>query len=175
LRQLLAGKVVGNAVLAFGQMALYVGIGLTGLAFTRYSGLVAGLSGAVVWFLVFFLVGFVVLSCMFAVGGALASRNEDLQSTTSPITILVMAIFFSGFFLEGTARTIVSYIPPASAVLMPVRLVQGDAAWWEPIVALGLLLVLGAVLIVLAERVYKRALFQTGGRISLRDALRLEE
>jgi ABC-2 type transport system permease protein len=112
---------------------------------------------------------------MFAVGGALASRNEDLQSTTSPITILVMAIFFSGFFLEGTARTIVSYIPPASAVLMPVRLVQGDAAWWEPIVALGLLLVLGAVLIVLAERVYKRALFQTGGRISLRDALRLEE
>jgi ABC-2 type transport system permease protein len=175
LRQLLAGKVVGNAVLAFGQMALYVGIGLTGLAFTKYSGLVAGLSGAVVWFLVFFLVGFVVLSCMFAVGGALASRSEDLQSTTSPITILVMAIFFSGFFLEGSARTIVSYIPPASAVLMPVRIVQGDAAWWEPVVALALLVALGAVLIVLAERVYKRALLQTGGRISLKDALALEE
>ena len=175
LRQLLAGKVAGNTVLAFGQMALYVAIGLTGLAFTKYSGLVAGLSGAVVWFLVFFLVGFVVLSCMFAVGGALASRNEDLQSTTSPITILVMAIFFSGFLLEGAARTVVSYIPPASAVLMPVRIVQGDAAWWEPVVALALLVALGAVLIVLAERVYRRALLQTGGRISLKQALALEE
>jgi ABC-2 type transport system permease protein len=86
-----------------------------------------------------------------------------------------MAIFFSGFFLEGSARTIVSYIPPASAVLMPVRIVQGDAAWWEPVVALALLVALGAVLIVLAERVYKRALLQTGGRISLKDALALEE
>ena len=44
LRQLLAGKVLGNVVLALGQMVLFVGVGIIGLAFTSYAaqiGLVA--------------------------------------------------------------------------------------------------------------------------------------
>lgn len=36
VRQLLAGKVLGNAALALGQMALFTGIGLIGLSFTPY-------------------------------------------------------------------------------------------------------------------------------------------
>ena len=104
LRQLLLGKIAGNAVLAVGQMAVYVGVGLVGLAFTDYSGLIAGVSGAVAWFLAFFLAGFVALSCLWAVAGALASRTEDLQSTQTPVTMLVVLMFFGGLFLDGTAR-----------------------------------------------------------------------
>ncbi|WP_141014242.1 ABC transporter permease [Nocardioides sambongensis] len=175
LRDLLAGKVLGNTVLAVGQMAVYVAVGMVGLSLTDYGAFIPGLTGDVLWFLAFFLVGFLALSCLWAVAGALASRNEDLQSTATPVTMLVLAIFLGSAFLDGTAEVIGSYIPPLSAVAMPVRLVNGDAQWWEALISLGLLAALAAVLILLAERVYRRALMQTGGKLTIRQAWRLEE
>ncbi len=137
VRQLLAGKVLGNTALAVLQMALYGVIGVVGLSFTSYGALLPTVTGALGWFLVFFLVGFLVIACLWAVAGALASRNEDLQSTSMPITMVLLGIFFGSLFLDGTAQTVFSYVPPASAVLMPLRVLDGSAAWWEPFVSLG--------------------------------------
>ena len=175
IRHLLAGKVLGNTVLAVAQLALFVTVGLVGLSFTDFSPLITAVSGAAVWFLVFFLAGFVALACLWAVAGSLASRVEDLQSTTTPLTMLVMAIFFSGLFLEGTWQAVASFVPPLSAILMPVRLLEGDAAWWEALVALGLLVVTAAATVSFGERLYRRSLLQTGGQVSLRQAWRTEE
>lgn len=175
LRQLLAGKILGNTVLAVGQMAIYVAVGMIGLGLTDYGSFVPGLTGSLAWFLAFFLVGFLALSCLWAVAGALASRNEDLQSTATPVTMLLLAVFLGSAFLEGRAETIGSFVPPLSAVAMPVRLVNGEAAWWEATVALALLLALAAVLVLVAERIYRRALMQSGGQLSMRQAWRLEE
>ncbi|GAA4812619.1 ABC transporter permease [Nocardioides caeni] len=175
LRQLLAGKIVGNTVLAVAQMAIYVAIGLVGLSFTSFGDLVPGVTGTMVGFLAFFLVGFLALSCLWAVAGALASRNEDLQSTSTPVTMLLMLVFLGSAFLEGRWETIGSFIPPLSAVAMPVRLVNEDATWWEAAIALGLLLALAAALVAIAERIYRRALMQTGGKLSMRQAWQLEE
>jgi ABC-2 type transport system permease protein len=54
---------------------------------------------------------------------------------------------------------------------MPVRVLNGDALWWEPLVSLLILLLatLGAVL--LSERAYRGALMQTGGRVSWKAAM----
>ncbi|MEI7056947.1 ABC transporter permease [Nocardioides sp. CCNWLW239] len=175
LRELLAGKIIGNAVIAVGQMLIYVAVGLIGLSLTDFSFALPALSGAIGWFVVFFLIGFVVLSTLWAVAGALASRTEDLQSSSTPITMLLMVMFFGALYLDGTGEVIGSYIPPLSAVLMPMRLVDGTAAWWEPIIAVVLLLAFGVALVRLAERLYSRALLQTGGQLSLKAAWRLEE
>lgn len=175
VRQLLAGKVAGNTVLAVGQLALYTLLGLVGLGATAYRGVLSELSGAVAWFLVFFLAGFVALASLWAVAGSLASRNEDLQSTTPPLTMLVMGMFFGGLFLGGTAQTVASFVPPLSAVLMPIRLLQGTVPWWQPALALVLLLCFAGVTVVLGERVYRRALLQTQGRVGLRQAWSAEE
>lgn len=175
LRQLLAGKVIGNTVLAVGQMAIYVGVGLVGLSFTDFGSFIPSLTGDLAWFLLFFLVGFLALSCLWAVAGALASRNEDLQSTANPVIMLLLAIFLGSAFLDGTAEVVGSFIPPLSAVAMPVRLVNGEAAWWEALIAVALLVGLAALLVGVAERIYRRALMQTGGKLSMRQAWRLEE
>lgn len=167
VRALLAGKVLGNTVLAVGQMAMYVGIGLIGLSFTKYSQYLPGLSGPMVWFIVFFLVGFVLLACLWAVAGALASRLEDIQSTGSPLTFLVLAVFFGAALLSGTPMTVMSFVPPFSAVLMPTRLLEGSAAWWEATIALALLVAAAGLVVLVAERLYRRALLQTQGRVSI--------
>jgi ABC-2 type transport system permease protein len=175
LRQLLAGKIIGNAVIAVGQMLIYVAVGLVGLSLTEFSFALPALSGAIGWFVVFFLIGFVVLSTLWAVAGALASRTEDLQSSSTPITMLLMVMFFGALYLDGVGEVVGSYVPPLSAVLMPMRLVDGSAAWWEPVVAVVLLIAFGTGLVRLAERLYSRALLQTGGQLSLKAAWRLEE
>ena len=170
VRQLLAGKVMGNTGLAVAQMAMYAAIGLVGLSFTSFGDLLPSVTGALGWFLVFFLFGFLLLACLWAVAGALASRTEDLQSTSTPITLLLLAIFFGSAFLSGTPQTVLSYVPPASAVLMPQRILEGSTQWWEPVVALAILLATSAVVVLVAERLYRRSLLQTQGRISLRQA-----
>ncbi|HSO65080.1 MAG TPA: ABC transporter permease [Ornithinibacter sp.] len=170
VRELLAGKVLGNTALAVLQMALYGVIGVVGLSFTSYGALLATVTGALAWFLVFFLVGFLLIACLWAVAGALASRSEDLQSTSMPITLVLLGIFFGSLFLDGPAQTVLSYVPPASAVLMPLRVLDGSAAPWEPFVSLAILLASAAVVVLVAERLYRRSLLQTQGRISVRQA-----
>ena len=151
-------------------MALYAAIGLVGLRFTQYSTFLPSIGGALGWFLVFFLVGFLLIACLWAVAGALASRTEDVQSTATPVTMLLLAIFFGSMFLDGTAQTVLSYVPPASAVLMPQRILDGSALWWEPIVALAILVAAAGVVVLVAERLYRRSLLQTQGTLSMRQA-----
>ena len=170
VRQLLAGKVAGNTAIAVGQMALYAAIGLVGLRFTPYASFLPSIGGALGWFLVFFLVGFLLIACLWAVAGALASRTEDVQSTATPVTMLLLAIFFGSMFLDGTAQTVLSYVPPASAVLMPQRILDGSALWWEPVVALAILVAAAGAVVLVAERLYRRSLLQTQGTLSMRQA-----
>lgn len=170
VRHLLAGKVIGNTVMAILQIVLYVGVGLIGLSFTPYSSFLPALGAPVAWFLVFFAAGFIALACLWAVAGSLASRVEDLQSTSAPLTYLVMGVYFAGFLLNGTPKVIASFVPPISAVLMPMRILEGDVPLWQPILALVAMLAFAAVTIVVGERLYRRSLLQSGGRVSLKQA-----
>lgn len=170
VRHLLAGKVLGNTALAVIQLMVYLAVGLVGLSFTSYKSYVPALSGPTAWFIAFFLAGFVALACLWAVAGSLASRTEDLQTTSTPLTMLMLVMFFGGLSLDGRGQVIASFVPPVSAVVMPKRILAGGVEWWEPLVALGLLAVFAAVTVWIGERLYRRALLQTGGRVSLRQA-----
>jgi ABC-2 type transport system permease protein len=170
VRELLAGKVMGNLVLAFAQMAVFVGVGLVGITFTDYDRFLPAISGAVGWFVAFFVVGFGLLACLWAVAGALASRTEDVQSTSTPLTILTLAIFFAGMLATGTVKSVLSFVPPFSAVIMPVRVLEGSAPWWQALLSLAVLVVAAALVVLAAARLYQRSLLQTQGRVSMRQA-----
>ncbi|GAA1435533.1 ABC transporter permease [Mycobacterium cookii] len=170
LRHLLAGKVLGNTALALIQLLVYLAVGLVGLTFTPYKSYVPALSGPAAWFLAFFLAGFVALACLWAVAGSLASRTEDLQATSTPLTMLMLVMFFGGLSLDGRGQVIASFVPPVSAVVMPKRILAGGVDWWEPLAALGLLAAFALATVWVGERLYRRALLQTGGRVSLRQA-----
>ena len=62
VRALLAGKVVGNTVLALGQLLLLISIALVGLLVTGEGKMLAELAAPAGWFAVFFLLGFVALA-----------------------------------------------------------------------------------------------------------------
>ena len=174
LRQLLLGKVLGNTALALGQMALFLGVGLIGMSFTSFSSLMPSIAASAGWFLVFFLAGFFALACLWAVAGSLATRNEDLQSTTPLLTTVLVGALMVGFVGAGLVRTIGSYVPIVSVVAMPQRLLAGDATWWEPILSLLVTLAFAAFAVVVGERLYRRSVMQTQRRLTIREAMRAE-
>ncbi|MDO9396956.1 MAG: ABC transporter permease [Herbiconiux sp.] len=173
-RELLAGKVVGNSVLAFGQIALIAAISALGLTITGQSALLASLGPAIAWFVVFFVFGFVLLAALFAAAAALVSRQEDVGSVTSPVMMLVMIPYFAVIFFNSneTVMAVMSYVPFSAPVGMPLRLFLGDAEWWEPLLSLVILLVSTALVIAVGSRIYSNSLLRTGTRVKLLDALR---
>jgi ABC-2 type transport system permease protein len=172
-RVLFTGKVVGTTVLAFGQIALIAAMAIVGLTVTGQDELLVGLGAAVVWFVVFFMVGFVMLASMFAATGAMVSRQEDIGATTTPVTMLVMLPYFAVIFFNDNPLVvaIMSYVPFSAPVAMPLRLFLGTAEWWEPLLSLGILAVTTVALIAVGVRIYENSLLKLGARVSWREAL----
>lgn len=173
-KALLAGKILGNTVIGVGQAVAMAAAAVLGLAVTGQTELLGILSAPMIWFVVFFLFGFMLVAGLFAAAGSLVSRQEDASSVMSPVMMLVMLPYFGVIFFgdNPTVMTVLSYVPFSAPLAMPVRLFFGEAQWWEPLISLALLLVAAAVVAVLASKVYSRSLLRMGGRVSLKDALK---
>ncbi|MFE2773114.1 ABC transporter permease [Microbacterium resistens] len=173
-RSLLAGKVLGNTILAMAQILLLIAVGVVGLIVTGQTTLLQGFGAPMLWFAVFFLFGFILLAAMFAAAGSLVSRQEDAGATLTPVMYLTMIPYFLVVFL-GTnplVMTIMSYVPFSAPVAMPVRLFFGEAQWWEPIAALAVLLATCLLVVALGAKIYENSLLRMGARVKLSEALR---
>lgn len=97
-----------------------------------------------------------------------------MQSTLTPVSMLVMIPYFAVIIFNNNdlVVTIMSYVPFSAAVGMPFRIFLGDAAWWEPLLSLLILLGTAFAVIWVAARIYDNALLRTGAKVSLKDALR---
>ncbi|KAB1909221.1 ABC transporter permease [Micromonospora sp. AMSO31t] len=177
VRALLAGKLVAGTLLALGQIALVALVALAGMTFGDDSGLLSLLAPAIGWFVPFFLLGFVLIAAMWAAAGALVNRLEDIGGVSMPVQLTVMLPFFAVIFLHDNtpAMRVLSYLPFSAPTAMPLRLFTGDAAAWEPVVALVLLLAAAAGFLLAGARVYEGALLRTNGRTSIRTAWRSRE
>lgn len=172
-RALLAGKVLGNTILAMGQIVGTAAVAIVGLTVTGQDFLIAGLGGPIAWFAVFFLFGFVLLAALFAAAGAMVSRQEDIGPTITPLTYIVMAPYFLVIFFNDNpvVLTIMSYVPFSAPVGMPVRIFVGEAQWWEPLLALVIMLVTCIAAILVGAKIYENSLLRMGARVKLREAL----
>ena len=173
-RTLLAGKVIGNTVLAMGQILALAAVATIGLSVTGQREVLTTLGSPIIWFAVFFLFGFVLLASMFAAAASMVSRQEDIGSTTTPITMLIMApyILVIVFNDNPLVLTIMSYVPFSAPVGMPMRLFVDEAQWWEPLLSLAILLASCVAAIVIGAKIYENSLLRMGSRVKLSEALR---
>lgn len=128
----------------------------------------------VAWFAVFFAIGFLLLSAMFAAAGSMVSRQEDISPTVMPVMYLVMLPYFLVIFLGNNpvVMNVLSYVPFSAPVAMPVRLFFDEAAWWEPILSLAIMLATCFGVIALGARIYENSLLKMGARVKFSEALR---
>ena len=172
-RALLAGKILGNTVLALGQATAIAATAVLGLVLTGQDELLGMLGTPILWFIAFLVVGFLLLAAVYAAGASLVSRVEDTGSVIMPAMMLTMIPYFLVVFLNENevVMTVLSYVPFSAPVGMPVRLFFGEAQWWEPLVAIVILLASAYAVMAVAARIYSGSLLRTGPRVSVRDAL----
>ncbi|MDR6143115.1 ABC-2 type transport system permease protein [Microbacterium foliorum] len=174
-RTLLAGKVIGNTILAMGQILALAAVATIGLIATGQREVLSTLGAPIIWFAVFFLFGFILLAALFAAAASMVSRQEDIGSTTTPITMLIMApyVLVIVFNDNPLVLTIMSYVPFSAPVGMPMRLFVGEAQWWEqPLLSLVILLASCVAAIVIGAKIYENSLLRMGSRVKLGEALR---
>jgi ABC-2 type transport system permease protein len=175
-RHLLAGKVIGLGILGLVQLLLIAALGLaaaTAAGAIEVDGDVMAAAGmALVWFLV----GYAFYASLFAAAGALVPRQEELQSVTTPLTLILLVSFFVSFAVldnpDGTLAHVTSFIPMTAPITMPARIALGAASPVEIVGALVVTLGCAAVLIPIAGRIYSGAVLRTGSAMKLRDAWR---
>lgn len=172
-RVLLAGKILGNSILALAQVIAIAGLASIGMLATGQDLLLGELGLALIWFGLLFAFGFVLLAALYAALASLVSRQEDIGSVTSPVLMLVMLPYVGVILFNDNPAVlaVMSYVPFSAPVGMPMRLYLGIAEWWEPILSLGILAVTIAVVLWIGARVYEGSILRTGGRVALKEAL----
>ncbi|QSB23198.1 ABC transporter permease [Curtobacterium sp. RIT-PI-V] len=173
-RALLAGKVLGNSVMAFAQIVAVAIAAVVTLAVTGQDNMFSMLGPSILWFVGFFAVGFVLIASLFAAAAVLVSRQEDVGSVTTPVMMLVMIpyILIIVAYNNPTVLGIMSYVPFSAPIGMPMRIFLGTAEWWEPILSLLIVVAAVVVVVLVGARVYENALLRTGSRVKLTEALR---
>ena len=173
---LLAGKVIGLGLLGLGNLLLTA---VVGLGVAQASGaldvdgaILAAAGLALAWFVV----GYAFYACAFACAGALVPRQEELQSTMTPLSIMILVAFFLSFATrenpDGTLAHITAFIPMTAPLTVPPRVAAGDVPAWEIVASLAVTAGAAALLIPLAARIYSGGILRTGSALKLRDAWR---
>ncbi|KAB1662636.1 ABC transporter permease [Pseudoclavibacter chungangensis] len=173
-RTIMAGKIIGNSALALGQVASIVVVALITLSLTG-QGMLFGLMGpAFIWFGVLFIVGFVLLASLYAGVAATVSRQEDVAAATMPLMFVIMIPYMLAIFANDNpvVMSIMSYVPFSAPIAMPARVATGAAEWWEPFIALVVLVVSAVIGILVGARLYENSVLRTGKRVKLSEALK---
>ena len=173
--ELLAGKIVGVGVLGMGQLILYFGVGLAAASAAGSIDLPPGLPGAAVLVVGWFVLGYTFYAALFAMAGAVASRVEELQNTTAPITFVLMGGYLAAIISAGdpggTVAMVTSYLPFSAPMVMPIRMAAGEATALALVASVVVVLASVVVVVRIAGRVYAGGALRLRRRVKLREAL----
>jgi ABC-2 type transport system permease protein len=176
-REVLTGKVLGIGAVGLAQVAV---IAVAAWLTARFAGgaQVPPVPNAVlVWMVVWFLLGYALYSVLFAALGATASRMEDAQAASAPVTVLLtvsylVSVAYVAQNPQAGTSVGLSFFPPAAPLVMTVRIALGAAPTWQVVASVLVTLVVTAAVVRIAGRIYSGALLRVGGRTSLRQAWR---
>ena len=175
--QLLAGKLIGVGILGLIQIAAIAAVGLAIAVPAGTISLPSSTFETVVLVLLYFVLGYVFYGGLFAASASLVSRQEDTQSTTGPILIVLIASYLATNAAlgnpSGGLATIGTFLPPMAPMVVPGRAAQGELPAGELVASLLLMLAAIVVVIIVAARIYNRSVLRFGTPMKLREAVKL--
>ncbi|QQK75617.1 ABC transporter permease [Salicibibacter cibarius] len=107
----------------------------------------------------FFILGYLLYATLAAMLGSVVTRIEDVGQAVGPMNMLVILALMISVFSMGnpgaTIVTITSYIPFFTPMIMFLRIGMGEAAIWEVLLSVGIMVITIALLTVIAAKVYR--------------------
>lgn len=173
---ILVGKVLGIGAVALGQALVFAGAAYAASAAVGFDQLPEGTPTTIASALLWLVLGFGFYSFAYATTASLASRQEDAQSASMPLAVVLILSYFAGAGAanepEALLVRVLSFFPPTAPIVMPARAAVGGVAWWEVPLAVALLLAATYGMARLAAHIYPRVALHSGARLQLRTAWR---
>lgn len=175
-RQMLAGKIVGLGILGLLQAITWFGLGYAVLSIGRQAlTLPAGFElppTILVWGILFFLLGYAVYASMMASLGALMPNlKEASQMVILVIWPLLIPLFLLVVLIENTHGALaigLSLFPLTAPIAMMTRLASGGVPYWQPLLAVILLLFTAVLVVRAAAGVFRAQYMLSGQPVSAR-------
>ncbi|HEX7735894.1 MAG TPA: ABC transporter permease, partial [Ktedonobacteraceae bacterium] len=189
--QLMAGKIVGIGAAGLTQMAAVVAVGigsfllqipLQAAIFGPHGGnLTFSVTSAAIpvllFFLLYFILGFLLYSTIMAGAGSLVKRQEEARNAVQLPMMLMMGGYIAGeigiYSANSTWMKVLSYIPFFTPTTMIVRIAGGQVALWEILITIPLMLVTIALCAWISARIYRSGILMYGQKPSLRQVVKL--
>ncbi len=129
-----------------------------------------------VWFVGYFLFGYLLYASLFSAIGSSVEQQQDAQSLMLPVMLpIILSIVFLQAVVEApnsTLAVVLSMIPFTSPISMVVRFAVTDVPWWE--VSLSFLILIGTFIgsIWIASKIYRVGILMYGKKASFKDLAR---
>ena len=147
--ELLSGKILGMAAVGLTQIAIWV---VMGGAFAAYGATAAAAAGVnlgqflrpslAVWFLVFFVLGYLINVCIYAVGGSIVNSEKEAQQVLGPVLIVMMLPWFLVMPIimnpDSALSTVLSLIPVYTPITMFIRILVSEPPLWQVLLSVAL-------------------------------------
>jgi ABC-2 type transport system permease protein len=180
-RDLLVGKVVGLGLAGLTQMAIWgaVGLSLSAYAATATAGVLENVHIdpiVFLYFVVFFLLGFLLYASIFTVVGSMCSDEQDAQQlqglVTMPLIIPIIVLMFIVQSPNGALSVVLSLIPLFTPMIMLARVILLEPPLWQVLLGIALLAASIWWAIGFSARVYRVGILMYGKRPNLRELIR---
>jgi ABC-2 type transport system permease protein len=178
---LLLGKVLGVAGVGLTQYAIWGAVAMVASAYVRttspaLANFTAIPPGALVYFAVYFLLGYLLYAALFAATGSMVNSDQEAQQLQWPVTMLLVVpiIFMQGMFRDpdSTTSVVMSLIPFFSPILMMLRINLHTPPAWQ--IGLSIVILVLSVLAVtaIAARIFRVGILMYGKRPTLPELMR---
>ena len=178
--EMMAGKVIGVGAVGLTQVSIWL-IAATALTVFGLASIGGDFSFKLsvvqmVFFVIFFLLGYILYSGLAAALGAMTSSEQELQQLN--IFLMIPLIVCNGVVYsvisdpDGTLAKVFSFIPFCTPLIMYVRIAVHQPPWYE--IGLSLLGLVVTILAILwfAARVYRVGILMYGKKPNLPELLR---
>jgi ABC-2 type transport system permease protein len=179
---LLGGKLIGVGAVGLTQLAIWAVIGA---AAASYPAVVAVMSGQLsihispvegILFAVYFLLGYLLYSSLFAGLAASCETEQELQMYT-PLAAVPIWISFSLIWLiinnpSSVWSIAISLFPATAPIVMMLRMGAQTPPLWQFVVSIALMIVSVVAVLWLSARLYRVGILMYGKRATLPELLR---
>lgn len=162
------GKVLASCIAGFSQLVLVFGTAILfynlnkdALSDPLITSVFAIPVELFLYLILFFLLGFLIYAFMYGAIGSTASKLEDINTSSMPVTFLFIIAFMVVMFSMGSgsvdnpAMLVCSYIPFTSPMAMFTRICMGTVAWYEILLSIVILIGSTIGIGVLSARIYR--------------------
>jgi ABC-2 type transport system permease protein len=178
-QQLMTGKVLGVGAVGITQILIWVAMFIGVISPAMAGGALGGIQiprPAMLWFGVFYALGYVLYSTLYAALGAMVNSEQEAQQWQTFIMLpLIISVMLMMFIVRQPNSALAfwgSMVPLVAPILMYVRIAVQTPPLWQILVSIALMVATIYGMLVLCGRIYRIGILMYGKRPTLPEIMK---